>query len=389
MKPISQITITLHQATPALIGSYKPEVIDRTNYIRPTSIKGLWRWCSRAIIAGALYDLGYEVSSKSISYIVGKVMGLGYVDPRGYENASSRFIIRIFIDNNPRIGNIRRASSSIMFRGRFISLQRIRLLAMNRSLEYFYDGIYTLKLFKTRSYDRDGEELALRSLILTFTLLGIGKGSRRGLGSLDVTNVAGFRLEKTLSQFLNKTYDLAVNIVKRYRNKLNLKIINADKLPSIPSFSKKKVNNIFLTQIYKLDNVNWIKIHNFFLRGNRCKVLHKDYAVSDILRKRLEAWILGLPRSQREKGYILDEVERRASPIIFTYHKQHIFGEGVYLTVLISKDWPENIRWIGDSYPYNKKINVTPNAIVSAIQNALDEIWQYSGVVRPLPVWPR
>jgi len=399
----SKVVIFLKQSTPALIGSYDPTLVDKVFYIRPSSIKGIWRWFARALIAGALYDLGYlqaiphnglwRISKprgeiEPISYFVGKIMGLGYVDPRGQKNESSRFFMRIDVVKPPRISRVH--GRSIHVEGRQVLLQRLSLLSLGRgrsTIEYFENGKFKLTLTRVRSHNRDCEELALRSLILALSLSGIGKGARKGLGSLDIVNVRGIQVESDFSQFLERTYDLAKKVVEAHVGMLELRHIKVPDLPPLSLFSKRTCCNMPLSAIYVLSNVSWISIHNFFLRSERCKVLYGNYRKPDNLRKKFEAWILGLPRSQRGTGYIMKEGERRASPIFVVNHNDdHIFRGGVYLTVFLSCDWPLRLEWKGDTS--SREINIDINTIVSAMSDALNELWRYLKICPPRPIWP-
>ncbi|MHA1632114.1 MAG: type III-B CRISPR module RAMP protein Cmr1 [Candidatus Freyarchaeota archaeon] len=38
------------------IGSHEPNALDELWYLRPTGVKGVWRWWARALVAGALHD---------------------------------------------------------------------------------------------------------------------------------------------------------------------------------------------------------------------------------------------------------------------------------------------------------------------------------------------
>jgi hypothetical protein len=97
-------------------------------------------------------------------------------------------------------------------------------------------------------------------------------------------------------------------------------------------------------------------IHNFFVRSERCRKLYDNPKCYDWLRKNLEAWILGLPRTQRDPrtridtGYRIkiEDVDRRASPIIVSCHRgSNRFGDGVFVTFILSADWPTEMKWTG------------------------------------------
>ena len=331
----SVVELRLEQSTPAFTGHFRPEVVDRTYYLRPQSLKGVWRWLARAVVAGAMYDLGYlcgeardglkrptKRETRAISRIVGKVMGLGYADPSGRESEASRFALRVEVIREPRVRSAR--TGSIYFRGRQVRLQRLQLLTMTRGgakreLQYFEGGAFRLIVTRVASRDREGEELALRTLVLALSLLGVGKGSRRGLGSFDVVNVRGLYVERDPYSFLNRTYDTALRVVKRHLGETGVAPCSERGLPPLPSICKGSHLGMHAFSLYRVE-ASWADVHDFFLRSERCKRLTGSYKGTDKLRRDLEAWVLGLPRSQRGTGYVAESVDRRASPILVAAH---------------------------------------------------------------------
>jgi CRISPR type III-B/RAMP module RAMP protein Cmr1 len=61
--------------------------------------------------------------------------------------------------------------------------------------------------------------------------------------------------------------------------------------------------------------------------------------------KRPRAWILGLPRWQRNTGYkILDKkCKRRASPLLYSF----ITNDILVFSIFVSRDWPRKLLWRG------------------------------------------
>jgi CRISPR-associated protein Cmr1 len=418
----SQVTIRVRQSTPAFVGYYEPELIDTTYFLRPTSIKGIWRWFARAVVAGALYDSNLlcgkedknvvrrptDFEVKAISRIVGEKMGLGY-SSGSKMGGVSKYKIRVEVVRRPQ----ERSASSrrVWLDGRVRELQRIGLLTIHRKdepppkLAYFLNGEFNIIIEPDSRLPSASRELALRTLLLSLSLSGIGKGSRRALGSLDIIRVEGLSIERDLKSFLSKTRELALQLVK---DNARLEKCKEEHLPPMPSIASRKVSNdLYAFQLYRTSNMNWEDIHNFFLRSIRCKKITGNFNCQDDLRRNLEAWILGLPRKQKPPGHGSDytgygmdkDVERRASPIFIVYHgDSHWFknGAGAYISVFVSGDWPKRIYWYGgyesDSQPLDvndngEKLNVKEDDIIQATRHALQELGRYLNK-KPHGVWP-
>ncbi|MCS7099859.1 MAG: hypothetical protein NZ925_05920, partial [Sulfolobales archaeon] len=87
---MNRVEITVVNATPLLVGWYRPELPDPRG-LRATEIKGIWRWWARAFVGGALFDLGLLKGSRTkdvllaptkdeiecVAKIVGEELGLG------------------------------------------------------------------------------------------------------------------------------------------------------------------------------------------------------------------------------------------------------------------------------------------------------------------------
>ena len=391
------VEIRLEQSTPAFVGHYEPELVDEWFFLKPTSVKGIWRWFARALVAGALYDLGMlygepdkemvkkptKLEAKEISRIVGKVMGLGYAGERK-ESEASMFRVGVETLRRPRVQSTRGAFTYV--RSRQVRLQRVGLLTLTgRAFEYFEGGTFRLVVERApfSQPKGEGEELALRALILALTLSGVGKASRKCLGSLDVVDVKGFNVEKNLRDFMDATYKLALDLVERQAKLERAPAVES--LPPLPSIAKRKVKGWLPFSLHRIDSASWVDTHNFFLRSERCRKLTGDPLCQDALRAQLEAWILGMPRSQKGTGYFSEGVERRASPIFVTYHEdRHMFGRGVLVATFASADWPSSLKWQGTG---SEPITVSEGLIARALSDALEELWKYLGST-PSGVWP-
>ena len=357
------LELDLTISSPMSIGSYEPNVTDELWYLRPTSVKGVWRWWARALIAGVLYDRGSLEEKKVVKY-VSDVMGLGST------SESSSYKISVTVRRRPE-------SSKTVH-----DLQRYKLLSLARGRPRFVEG-GRLSLRVDIMRRKEGNEAALWSLLLALTLSGIGKGARRGLGCVDVIALrsSGLKINLIRGQDANSIAEL---VKRAYESSRRLVLREASReptgIPQLPALSKNA------SRIGVIEGMTLSKLHNFFLRSKRTEVLLGNYRAQDVLRRRREAWILGLPREQRRTGYLIRErekVSRRASPIILSFHKQF-----ATITTLLSSDWPQELIWRGRGGEVI--IDINEQRIREAFHDAINEFEEYvkalGGKVRW--VWP-
>ncbi|WP_048058848.1 type III-B CRISPR module RAMP protein Cmr1 [Desulfurococcus amylolyticus] len=398
---MSEVVIKVQNTTPLLTGWYEPDLVDPVG-LRPTEIKGLWRWWARAFVGGVLYDLGHlkgqptpniylrpskdEVSI--ISRIVGQNLGLGYASGR-FSSSASRF--KIYVEKD--------VSKQLVKGDMYSRYMRIKLL-----------------MRKTRAEERKGErtkeeikvippgasfkihikappnfplaDTALKILIIGLQIMGVGKGSRRGLGSLDLLSIEGFNVENKLPKVIEETYSEVKEIVEKELGELREQK-TLYRVPPLPVVSRGKVEDVSVTRIYHISKLtSYEKIHNFFVRSTRTSVLGQD-----TLMLKQEAWVLGLPRGVVRKG---KEVTRRASPFTMSFHKeQNFFGQGAYVAVFLSGDWPTKIAWYqgpqGQQTEGQKTKKENDTSIVEALKVAVDEFITYTKRVtgnEPNLIWP-
>ncbi|MGC9115882.1 MAG: RAMP superfamily CRISPR-associated protein, partial [Fervidicoccaceae archaeon] len=115
--------------TPLLVGWYEPNIVDPIG-LRPTELKGIWRWWARAFACGVLYDGGCNPLPSDLVKIVGKDLGLGYaggVNIDGKSAMPSKYIIRVNETSEPP--NFKKASIN---KTDLKELQRIVLLLGGR-----------------------------------------------------------------------------------------------------------------------------------------------------------------------------------------------------------------------------------------------------------------
>jgi CRISPR-associated protein Cmr1 len=300
---------------------------------------------------------------------VGKIMGLGYTGSLDAEG--SRFILYSESLQNIRIRNLKD------------EFQRIRLLSIKRSVETLEPGGgFRVIVRKRVERYRDAENTALRILIVSLQLSGLGKGGRRGLGSLDIRSRIDVVRERNLKDLVENVYRETIEIIRKYADlciKRSFVEKREDLIPPMPLVSKGSYKNLKIFQILSVRNVSFRSLHNFFVRSERCRVLYGNYICEDDLRKTLNAWILGLPREQKSTGYSIrsETIVRRASPILLSYHARgNIFGEGGFISVFISGDWPLRLKWCEGSSGC-KDINIDPSRLMDAYSTAIKELNEY------------
>jgi CRISPR-associated protein Cmr1 len=391
-----------------LVGWYSPELVDPQG-LRATEVKGIWRWWARAVIGGALYDKCMLVGKssdeilrkptsdgeiESIRCLVGKILGLGYATREGAE--ASRFTLKIETLTQGLERRVRCAS-------REEGYKRMELLSLGKGTMYYLPGVtFRITVDRVRSRYSDAENLAVKILVLALQLMGVGKGSRRGLGSLDLNSLdSRITMPSELRKLLDEVYNEAKDIVKKYAKEcpgINVKPCNERSLPPMPVISKlankdvgvKAGINFNITSVYLIHSSSkdpqemFRDIHNFFVRSERCRKLYNNPKRYDWLRKNLKAWILGLPRTQRDPrtridtGYKIkiEDVDRRASPIIVSYHsRNNRFGDGVFATFILSADWPRKMEWTGGGG--TRPIELDEVGVVNAISTAFNEFRNY------------
>jgi CRISPR-associated protein Cmr1 len=365
------LVLEVTNSTPILTGWYSPELVDPQG-LRATEVKGVWRWWARAVIGGALYDECMLVGEsrggilrrprhderhdeiRLISCMVGKILGLGYATRDGAE--ASRFTLKV----ETLTQGLKRRTRSI---SRTESYQRMKLLSLGgRTANYIPEGAtFRVTVDRVRTRYGDAEDLAVKILVLALQLMGVGKGSRRGLGSLDLTNVLipRIRLPGKLRDLLDEVYSGAVDVVRRYASECSKTAVRScDKrsLPPMPVVSKLtskavgveanvdfNITSVYLVQGPGRSSQNmFVDVHNFFVRS--------EVTVGD--------------------------VDRRASPIIVSYHsRSNKFGGGVFVTFILSADWPREMEWTGGGG--TSVIRLNEAGVVNAMSTAFNEFRDY------------
>jgi CRISPR-associated protein Cmr1 len=366
-------------ASPTSVGWYEPNLSDKRFYLRPTSLKGVWRWWARAVVAGVLYDAGLlncdkdgrcYAGGKELGSILGE-LGLG----AGGENAvASKLKIEVEILQQPKECQWTKTP-----------YQRIRLLSIKRDTPpFFIEGKFRVKLRGYKVPLVQDVSPAVKLFLLATTLGGVGKGSRKGLGSLDVlyTNLKLDGVYKNL-EFESDVAKLLESVRNDIAKLLNVELPTKGGQPGLAPATLISRSN---TEIYLITcrdcRAAWpchksclISIHNFFTRVERQRVLR-----TDPLRHNTDAWILGLPRHVKKLGTgYFGDVDRRASPFILSYHESHVVGGRgpyMYLTVIKSRDWPKELEWEGGRG--SRHIQINDNTLVNDYKISIDAFRDYA-----------
>ena len=385
------VTLKLEPVTP-----FVQLHIDQDWPLRPSEVKGLWRWWGRALVAGVLFERGllhgaggrdvvktptWE-EADCISQIVGLDMGLGYAGR--WEAQASCFRIRF---EQVKFAPPREVSHSLA-----VTFQLLRQLARDDYHYYrdysprYIDGGYATLVIEEHipcSLDNKAVEAALGALALALRLSCFGWGGRRGLGCFSVRAYGRYSslfteepnaLIKRVMATAGAVVDRAVSRCRGLRRRET----SPCELPPTPALSTARrydaciKDSIALTP-YMLVSVKGVRredLHNFFLRPARTRVLHGSYFAQDALRQALKAWILGLPREQKGTGYrVIGGASRRASPLMLA-----IAGNAAYLSVFTSADWPRELEWRGGG---RQRIAIAEADVLAAMALALREFLDY------------
>ena len=405
-------------ATPLSVGWYDPNIVDRRFYIRPTSVKGIWRWWARAFALGALFEAGCP-DLKAASDLVAK---WGF----GTTRSASEYRITVEVRRPPEVKTVRRRQRS--------GIQRLDLVALSRDVEYAVGGHFVLRVEGRGQYF----DHALRILAVALTLSGVGKGSRKSLGVLDITAARG---DAPREQGVR---DL-IEAVKREaaRDAACTGRAQGAELPPAPAVARGVFEVYAVTKdAFEGGSAReaFLEVHNIFLRTVRASAVSSSSDPMDHM-----AWFFGLPRSQQMKvkklkcfakyvenyfkhkgvnvkvaydemsdivlindvevtnngirgkgalaeevrklfekfmsefqeyikqdniitGYILpskSDITRRASAVFIASHgPNHLYGGETYLSLFLSNDWPTTLMWLGCGE--KQLIHITPSEVKKA-----------------------
>jgi len=415
---VEYLRLELTLETPFLPGSAEPDKVDPDWTLRPSEVKGIWRWWARALIAGVLFDRGLlhgevrrdavkvptDVETGCVSRIVGRGLGLGYAGSDGSMSSCFRIRFERMNFNAPR--NVDYGLTN--------RLQRVRLLTLGRrQVQYVDRGSVTMVIESHAACGLDNAsiEAALYALALALRFSCFGKGGRRGLGCFGVraygrySGVFGSHREpgELIRNALSTVSKVVDSVVTKECRELRGEGPGSCELPPMPIVNinsdytncvddryREGIKNLGKLTPYKLIMIQGGRgmnlldaLHNFFLRPTRTRAIHGNYMTQDQSRQDLKAWILGLPREQRGTGYeIMGSASRRASPMLLAVH-----GNEAYLSVFTSADWPSTLRWRGAG---SRQLQINEKEVINATAIALSEFVEYLGKsnIQGVRAWP-
>jgi CRISPR-associated protein Cmr1 len=352
---------------------------------RIQSLKGLWRYWLRAYISGAMYDgeilkcerRGRHVCEVSPNLLRGIVEKTGCL--LGSLNSASKF--RILVEE-----------AHAEFREDGFNAQRVRLLSLGgRRTNYGGNVSAKIRIEKSphvKELNENEIKLAIGSLLTAFSLNGLGKGGRRGLGAFSV-EANGFEGKFMRDGKMNygMIRELISETLRSARSYLNLEKGNPSEMPPIDCISEAKVDLSEIsgsTDLFdkkrvpvftvirarprnsKDTDTMVVELQNFFLRPARLRMMKTRENQDAIIRGKL-AWFFGLPRRRGETGYL--RAERRASPIHLAVHRDEAL-----FTFFLSGDWPTEIVWRGrgESIPLRIDLLKVKEAYLTSISSLKD-----------------
>lgn len=318
-------TIIVKAVTPLRLGGYnaKPysEELELMEKPRTQSLKGVWRWWARALVAGALLSAGKRNinladANEKLSSLLGST------------DSASKLYLRIVDIEEEEI-----------IEGRSLQrIPRINLLMLRRGerrLERYYRKI----TFKIELVKRPGatiyveeERFGLASLILALTLGGLGSIQSRGFGRFKVLLDSESRgRNPELGEALDRIYkskDLR-ELTDALKGMVKLAFIYTQKFLRVKTSIKPKESLIpaivpDAPHIFRLEAVKFYEddpIRALIHIGNATlKMNWKKYRSAPD--KNVHTWILGLPRRGAKAGYFIDsDPGRRLSAIGFSLLK--------------------------------------------------------------------
>jgi|GEM_PF-3521768 len=295
------IKVRAENVSPAILGGPDTYTVREINGkvawygLRPTALRGVWRWWVRTLIAGLLWDAGFRgYDYQSLARIEAR-LGLGNVSSENEPNEASRLILTIdsidiskeplsmskfkvdskYIDNKGRLKTSRIFEDFMNSRNTsyenepwkvLISIPRYALLITGKdpykkvprelySRQPIPPGAMKLTVtLRSRGSVSDWvKKVCSAALILSLTLGGLGQATSRGFGKMKVDGVGGSSADVG-KKVINIITTDEVNAVKKIleilssdsakpdlirmvsRTGTNIRRQTGDGLPPVPTF---------------------------------------------------------------------------------------------------------------------------------------------------------
>lgn len=362
---IKLVELALASSTPLSLGGYdtlSSRHLSRGEIkepLRTQSIKGVIRWWTRAIIAGVLYTKGLN-GKKLINDTIKYSSLVWGSSAKGASGLKIHSQLESMQPLTSKEKNMLSSHSRLILIG--LSKRKKESKGDPAALFKKIRGTLTLEKAVWSTLPSQAIRLGVYSLVLSFTLGCLGKASRRGLGCFDINVIDSNQHICSLANkaMIGEPIDLIKTTIQTAKELTDTRDkVDSYKLPSIPAIARG-VFRLYRCQLGRLAPLEAsVLFSQCITRKHR----------RDKLVTRKIAWILGLPRSQKGTGYEPKErdVERRASPIIFSVHNK--WG---YMSVFYSSDWPSRIIW--RSRKSHITLSITDNLIRDALDTAVSVI---------------
>ncbi|MEM0226461.1 MAG: type III-B CRISPR module RAMP protein Cmr1 [Thermofilaceae archaeon] len=300
----------LTAVTPILIGGYDTRTSHEVGRegLRPSSIKGVWRWWARIFVSAAIckrFRYTRFVNLEDADKIVANILGT----TRDRASSSKYQIVATDLQVNEvelaKYKDVARVKLLRLGRGEII---RDRVLGPNST--------FSVELYRLRKTEEAEDAFAASSLLVALALGGVGKATSRGFGKLAVTkvecNLSSVKelysdLEKLskgeifregsfqvkAKEIVKKIFELCINLASPLVVNMSVSGQYTHPLIETPVDNYYEVcipNKLFGSDVEVLEAIG-----NATLKLSWKRLKGVDIRSSG---RNLDTWILGLPRSQ-------------------------------------------------------------------------------------------
>ena len=323
--------INVKNSTPLLLGGPDGNTVYRQRWwaenkaILAKAIRGVWRWWTRTLIAGILWE-DYALDYWEMGRIE-DLLGLGST------NKASIYMIRIEnleIHARPRVENyfIYYTKKNV----RFLHIPPYKLKQLTPIPRGAIQFSATLLRRHSPMFKEEGDigdlveqldKLLITALKLSLTLGGIGKITSRGFGKFEITNKRGDILNEALNEISKGAYE---HLKAYILSKISLPPREQPYLPYIPTFSPSTImaervhtNKRYPNAIWSILTAISQSTTKYYWKLLARKKGYTTYSPEREHGDKYHTWPLGLPRQALGRGYYtLGGSVRLKSPVIFT-----------------------------------------------------------------------
>ena len=298
------LELKLEAVTPVLVGGYDTKTSRLLNgtiireTLRPTSIKGVWRWWARAAVAGAaLREKGIFLTLKEEDKLVSDIFGS--------ESNPSKFSIFVEAANEYYLRNFAR------------NLRRIknpRFMQIGRNYFGIAPGSTFILNIDDRNLDDRKKQFLLSTLALSLFLDGVGKAASRGFGKLVIKEIHPdvygiFVIDSNIKEYIMRLINLAIESAGEIFEFNEIKGCGygpCSETLILPKEIPPKEKDTFFMHVYEYPTANvwrlleWISIAVLKVTEKLYRAKNDRESWKSEIKKpgaEMHTWILGLPRS--------------------------------------------------------------------------------------------